>query len=228
MYQETLRIRREAYGDEHLDVAASLNSIGLVLFKMDLHEMAMQSFHHCLNIRVRLLGRSHRDVAIILYNIATVHLELGDEDDAVRYYRETLKVEQDSLGKGHQDVLLTMQHIATVHQQRGELEEALKYFRECLDVQLERYHRLQGRKGVQHDLGQNDQSFQESSIHLARTWNHIGNLHLQRGDTTQMMQSYSEASRVLRHLGESEIELSISGFNYYMLSKIHPECARAA
>ena len=90
IYQEALRIRRDAYGDEsHLDVASSLNSIGLVLFKLGLHELAMQSFMESLKIRRELLGESHRDVAIILYNIATIHLERGDEDGALKCYKET-------------------------------------------------------------------------------------------------------------------------------------------
>eukprot|EP00529_Nitzschia_sp_RCC80_P000178 CAMPEP_0113507042 /NCGR_PEP_ID=MMETSP0014_2-20120614/36241_1 /TAXON_ID=2857 /ORGANISM="Nitzschia sp." /LENGTH=872 /DNA_ID=CAMNT_0000402599 /DNA_START=98 /DNA_END=2716 /DNA_ORIENTATION=- /assembly_acc=CAM_ASM_000159 len=228
VYQETLRIRRDAFGDDHLDVAATLNSVGLVLFKMEYHQMAIQSFQHCLAIRRKLLGEFHRDVAVILYNIATVHLELGDEDEAVEYYRQTLHVEKQALGDGHQDVLITMQHIASVHQQRGELEEALGYLKESLDVQFGHYQQQQQQQQHQKQKTSNESPCNDTSINLARTWNQIGNLHLQKGDTRLMMDAYVQATRVLRQVGETEIELSVSGFNLYMLSKIHPECARAA
>ena len=220
VYQETLRIRRDAYGDDHLDVAATLNSVGLVLFKMEYHQMAIQSFQHCQAIRRKLLGDFHRDVAVILYNIATVNLELGNEDEAVHYYQQTLHVERQALGDGHQDVLITMQHIASVHQQRGELEEALMYLKKSLDLQLEDYRQQQQQ--------QQKKPCNDTSINLARTLNQVGNLHLQKGDTKLMMDAYVQATRVLRQIGETEIELSVRGFDFYMLSKIHPACARAA
>jgi tetratricopeptide (TPR) repeat protein len=111
-----------------------LNSIGLVLFKIELHELAMQSFHESLRIRQRLLGPDHRGVAIILYNIATIHLEIGDDDEAMVYYRETLCVERCVLGRCHKEVVLTMQHIGQVHQQRGEFGEAAKHNQTELEV----------------------------------------------------------------------------------------------
>jgi tetratricopeptide (TPR) repeat protein len=208
VYQESLRIRREVFGDETLEVASSLNSIGLVLFKMELHDMAMQVFFHSLEIRRKILGDAHRDVAVILHNIATVNIEIGNEEDAVHYYRETLKVEQAALGRSHRDVLLTMQHIGQVHQQRGEIEEALSYFMQSLKIQQE--------------------SKSRDPMHCARTWTHIGNLYLRRGETHRMMHAFSEALRILRDNGNSEIDMHIIGFNFYGLSKMHPECASCA
>ena len=122
-----------------LDIASSLNSIGLVLFKLKLHELAMQSFMESLKIRREILGDAHRDVAIIMYNIATIYLERGDEDEAMKYYKETLRVERATLGRDHTDVIMTLQYKAQVHQQRGELDDALECYFEVLGLGTRSY-----------------------------------------------------------------------------------------
>jgi hypothetical protein len=85
VYQETLRIRRDNFGDDNLHVASTLNSIGLVLFKMELCELVIDSFARCLKIRRSLLGSVHRDVVITLYSIATVRLEAGNDDEGMHF-----------------------------------------------------------------------------------------------------------------------------------------------
>jgi tetratricopeptide (TPR) repeat protein len=103
---------------------------------------------------------------------------------------------------------LTLLHIGQVHQQRGELEDALKYFTEAL--------------GIQRAIMQpNDPS-------IAQTLNHIGNIHLQRGAAREMVEVLSEAVRIVRSAGRPENEVVLSGFNFYGLSKLHPECAPVA
>ena len=142
------------------------------------------------------------------YNVATIHLEQGNDEEAIPYYRETLRVEQAALGRKHKAVLETMEHIARVHQQRGELDQALKYYLEVLDIQ---------------------QSAPEVDAHAcAKTLNNIGNIFLQWGKTSEMMQAMSESLRYLRLVGEAEDELVISGFNFYGLAQLHPECAPVA
>jgi tetratricopeptide (TPR) repeat protein len=125
------------------------------------------------------------------------------------YYRETLRVERASLGGDHKNVVLTMQHIGQVHQQQGELSDALKYFHETLEVQK--------------------QSAKPDNAAIAQTLNQIGNVYLQYGDAREMVVAFSDSMRYLRlAAGKSDEDLAISGFNFYGLSKMHPECAPVA
>lgn len=213
VYQEALRIRRDAFGDVHLDVASTLNSLGLVLFKMQLHDFALQSFRESLRIRRDLLGNDHREVAIILYNVATILLETGDDEEALVFYRETLRVERTALGETHNDVIATTLHLGQVHQQRGELTEALEYFEHALKIQQEQC---------------SPENAAQMAVSMATTLNHIGNVHLQRGDARSLVQAFAGAVRCLKVAGKNEQDLAISGFNFYGLSKMHPECAPLA
>merc|ERR1712183_46521 len=147
------------------------------------------------------------------YNIATVYLESGDDDEALTYYHETLRIERITLGEKHNDVALTMQHIAHVHQRRGELDDALKLFKDSLSIQKGSVELLQDEEGKKKYYSA-----------IAETLNHIGNVHLQRAKTDEMMEAYSESTRYLRNAGKMDSDLTISGLNFYGLSKNHPEC----
>jgi tetratricopeptide (TPR) repeat protein len=216
-YQEALRIRREYYGaDEHPDVASTLNSAGLVLFKQDMFELAKNCFLESLRIRRKVLGESHRDVAILWYNIATIYFETGEDDLAIQFYKETLRVERESLGYDHPDVVLTLQHLGQVLQKLGKLSEAVKYFNEALELERQAAH---GKEGA-------------GSVAIGKVLNLLGNVHLQQGNTKEMMACYIEASRIYEaNRGDVqglEETLVISGYNFYGLSKMHPPCAPVA
>ena len=197
---------------------------------MELHDVAMQSFLEGLRIRRNILGPDHRDVAIILYNIATIHLETGDDEEAMEYYRETLRVERIALGANHRDLVLTIQHVGQVHQQRGELIDALKYFNEALEIQQQNFAQHNSTFNSNHP----DAFIQQHKYNcdyycaVAQTYNLIGNVHLQRGDASSTVQAFADSLRAFRKAGKNDDELAISGFNFYGLSKLHPECSPCA
>ena len=210
-YQEALRVRRLHLGnDDHPDIASTLNSIGLVLFKQDVFDLAKQCFSESLRIRSKLLGKDHRDVATLWYNIATIHFETGEDDVAIQMYDETLRIERIALGEDHQDVALTLQHLGQVHQQIGRLEESLKYFQKAVSIERRK------------------QNLSGNIISLAKNLNLLGNLYLQLGMISEMMECYVEASRIYESNGESEATLVIGGYNLYGLSKTNPPCAPLA
>jgi len=126
------------------------------------------------------------------------------------YYKETLRVERASLGKHHKDAITTLEHIGRVYQTRGELHEALECFEEAVELRMTREQPERDHFGI------------------AQTYNDIGNVHLQMGHTFELMEAFANATRQFRMAGQSEEELVITGFNYFGLSKMHPEAAATA
>jgi tetratricopeptide (TPR) repeat protein len=210
-FQESLRIRRQCYGsDDHVEVASTLNSIGLVLFKQNMFNLAMKCFTESLRIRIKLLGGSHRDVAIVWYNIATIHFESGEDELAIGMYEETLRIERAALGDSHPDVIMTLQHLGQVYQQLGNMEKATDYLKSAIDMESKR-----------HEPGREQE--------LAHLYNLLGNVHLQLGQTKEMMRCYVEASRLYALTSSASGEtLVIAGYNCYCLSKTNPPCAPIA
>ena len=215
-YQEALQLRRDHYnGDEHLDIASTLNSIGLTLFKQSSLDMAKECFFESLRIRKSLLGDTHRDLAILYYNIATVYYEQADSPDiALKYYNETLRIEKITLGEHHKDVAITLRHVGQVYQSLGLLDNALKCFHDALHIE-----RLNNQGGPDNKNG---------ALLLGQILNLIGNVYLQQGNTAGMMTSFVEVVRMYRECKIPESNLIIAGYNFYGLSKTQPPCAPVA
>lgn len=119
-----------------VDVAATLNSIGVVQEKCGEYNEAMTSYEEALDIYRRALGGdNHVDVAVTLNNIGQIYRHLGQFDDAMDTYQKALKVMKAALGNSHRNVAATLHNIALVHSKRGELDEALELYKEVLSVQ---------------------------------------------------------------------------------------------
>jgi tetratricopeptide (TPR) repeat protein len=206
---QALQIQQKHHGsNEHSDVAATVSSIGLVLFHQGAHVLASRCFCESLHICRTLFGADHRDNAFLCYNLATIALESGDEDLALEYYKESLRVELCGTRENQQGIILTLQHVAIVHQRRGELELALEYFHQALRYQRE-------------SNGQGDSS-------LGRLLTATGNLYHQTGAVGPMMEAYTEAARLALALGGSADTIGIATSKHYDLSKLHPPCAPIA
>ena len=87
MYEESLRIRRNVLGNEHPDVAQSLNNLALLLktkvrvkraqepestYSQGKYDEAKPMYEESLHIRRKILGDEHQDVALSLNNIAAL------------------------------------------------------------------------------------------------------------------------------------------------------------
>ena len=216
-YQSALRIRRNHHQTlEHADIASNLNSLGLVLFKIDSFQTSKQCFLESLRIRTIVFGPNHRDVAINLYNLATICFEVGEDEEAIKYYKETLRVEKLALGADHQDYAETLLHVGKVHQQLGDLQEAMALFSEAMDIQTKR----------------------QDTYSMIQILNLLGNLHLQQGNTRDMMKCFVESSRLNEAIAASQADgeimdtTSIPVFsaclNFHFMSKLHPPAAPQA
>jgi len=175
-----------------------------------MYDLAKTCFMESLRIRKKILGENHRDVAIFWYNIATIHFETGEDELAIGMYEETLRVERAALGDNHPDVVLTLQHLGQVYQQLGHMEKATEYLKSAVAIESKRTE--SGRERA-----------------LARLYNLLGNVHMQLGQTEEMMSCFTEASRLYERLSvRTEEALAIAGYNFYGLSKTNPPCAPVA
>ena len=222
-YQEALRLHRERkvgvsskqdLDTRDMDIASTLNSIGLVLFKMDYFDMAKDVFVECLSIRKRVLGEDHRDIAIMIYNIATIYLEKGEDHTAMKLYSESLRVERRALGAKHPEISCTLQHLGQMHQEKGELEKAVEYFQEALEIER-----------MVLSTAEDSASLDATMASVCKLLNLIGNIHLMCGRVDSMMKCFEEACKCGQHNGEG---LIIAGHNFYGLSRMHPPCAPLA
>ncbi len=143
--ERALAMRRRLLGENHPDVATSMNGLAIVLFDRGAYDEAEQLYRETLAMRRRLLGENHPDVAISMSNLA-VHLHdtgrYDAYDEAESLLREALATQRQLLGEDHPDVATALNDLAFLLKARGAYEEAEPLLREALAMAI----RLRGQE----------------------------------------------------------------------------------
>jgi len=113
-HEQSLAMRRRLFGELHLDVAHSLNALGVTLYGLrpTTLDTTRVVWEQALDIRRNLLGESHRDIAESLSNLGAVFGDLhyyadpgSPKDDmfgeAETYFREALDMTRTERGENH-------------------------------------------------------------------------------------------------------------------------------
>jgi serine/threonine-protein kinase len=140
LFERSLETRRKLYGEENVDVAESLDSLGYLLFNQDKYEEGAKLLRQSLEMRRRLLGNQHLDVAASMTHLAIVFRNMGGNDDeAESLYRQALAIRRMNLGNDHPDVADTMNNLAVLLQDKGAYDESETLFRQVIELERKRY-----------------------------------------------------------------------------------------
>ncbi|MEM9453271.1 MAG: serine/threonine-protein kinase [Myxococcota bacterium] len=131
-YEQSLQIREQELGVDHLGVAIGLLNLGTVLCDQGKYEQARAYYERALEIREQELGVSHPDVAMTLNNLGTVFHSQGDYDEAKRHYERALRIREAALGPDHPDFVNTLSNLGVLLSDRGEHEQARRYHERVL------------------------------------------------------------------------------------------------
>jgi serine/threonine protein kinase len=134
-----LATRRGLFGDEHLQVAQSINL--LAILRRDQGELAEAErlFRESLAMRRRLGGDGHA-VSINLANLGLVRRDLGDFDEAERLLRESMAIRRGLFGAEHSDVAMCLFNLGTVRLAAGDRAGAERLHREALAMRRRVLH----------------------------------------------------------------------------------------
>jgi tetratricopeptide (TPR) repeat protein len=102
--QRVLAIEEKALGPDHPDVAASLNSLGLLYKQQGRYADAEPLYKRSLAIREKALGPDHPDVALSLNNLAALYYNQGRYAEAKPLYKRSLAIREKALGPDHPNV----------------------------------------------------------------------------------------------------------------------------
>eukprot|EP00004_Rigifila_ramosa_P000388 TRINITY_DN10423_c0_g1_i1.p2 TRINITY_DN10423_c0_g1~~TRINITY_DN10423_c0_g1_i1.p2 ORF type:complete len:335 (-),score=67.75 TRINITY_DN10423_c0_g1_i1:96-1100(-) len=91
-HTEALELRKELYGDDHPDVAQSINDLAIIYMKQGNLRLAEEEHRKALSIRQRRLGKDHVVVTISLSNLADVLEAANQLKEAEEMRREILRI----------------------------------------------------------------------------------------------------------------------------------------
>ena len=187
-HEQALAMRRELYGEMNLDVAQSLNGLGVTLYALSLWDSTRVVWEQALAIRRQLLGPSHRDIAESLSNLVAVYGELyyySDPRDtelfnrAEAFFSEAIEMTRRERGENHPFYASNLHNFGMTLLDRQVSQEAEAKFQEAIAKRLLIYGRnhdatarsinMMGRVRVQQGrLEEAEPYFKESfDIHVA-------------------------------------------------------------
>jgi len=133
-YQNSLAIRKATYGDNHPDVATSLNNIGFVYKIQGQYDKALSYYEQSLSIRNATYGDNHPDIATSLNNIGVVYKSQSQYDKALKYFEQSLSILKAIYGGNHPNVAKSLNNIGSVYDSHGQYNKALKYYEQALTI----------------------------------------------------------------------------------------------
>ncbi len=113
-YGQALKLLQEVRGEEHPDVAAILNNLG-VLHR--LHGQVTEAeplLRRALAIKEKAFGPEHQEVALGLHNLAMLYETQGRYELAEPLYRRALAVRTQTLGPAHAETVKSRRSYAAL------------------------------------------------------------------------------------------------------------------
>ncbi len=134
LIENALATQREAYGDMHLETAATARLMARTLLERGDHAEAEALFREVLDTRRALLGNDHPDVAESASNLAEVYLRTEDLDSADTLLRESLAILRKLKEDTTHHAANKLHNLGSVALARGNYEEAASLYGEALEI----------------------------------------------------------------------------------------------
>lgn len=132
LFESAFEIRRKLWGEEHPEVAESLDDLAELAQYRGEFEKAETLGREALAMRRRLLGEEHPDVATSLNTLALVLSKRGDYPAAEELHREALTMRRRLLGEEHREVARSLNNLAVMLEKKGDVDTAERLYREAL------------------------------------------------------------------------------------------------
>jgi tetratricopeptide (TPR) repeat protein len=113
---DVLPIQEQILGQEHPDVAHTLNNLANVCNEQGRYADAEPLHKRSLAIREKVLGLEHPDVASSLNSLANLYEDQGRYADAEPLYKRSLAIREKALGLEHADVAQALSNLASLYE----------------------------------------------------------------------------------------------------------------
>jgi serine/threonine protein kinase/tetratricopeptide (TPR) repeat protein len=136
LLEQALVSGQRAFGPEHVRVAETLQSLGVVLADKGDYAGAAQRLEQALALQRKLLGGQHADVAVTLSELGRVYQDQGFNQRAEPVYREALEMRRRLLGEEHRETAVSLNDLGSVLRLNGDLPAAEILIRQSLAINL--------------------------------------------------------------------------------------------
>ena len=132
--RRSLAILEKAFGNDHPDIASTLDSLALVyLFKKQFME-AEDCLNRSLSIRRKILTEEHPDIAASFNNFALLFNATDRYEDAEAYNKRALVIREKVLGSVHPDLARSLINLSNIYEKKGQTVAAVFLRKRAINI----------------------------------------------------------------------------------------------
>jgi tetratricopeptide (TPR) repeat protein len=134
LQRRSLCIRESCLPAEHIDIANSLNQLGILLHKIARIRESEQMYRRSLTIYEASLSPMHPGIVTNLCNLAALFSETNRKVEAEAMFRKILSIREASFGSNHPAVAMTLSHLSLLLSNTNRKGEAEPLARRALSI----------------------------------------------------------------------------------------------
>ena len=139
LYNKSLELSTTAEGGDILDVAGTLNDLGLVLHDLKRFDEARDHYERSLENYRAVFGPAHPAVAAVMNNLGLLNKVEGHFDEAEALFTESMAIVERTLGPEHPDMALAYNNLAGLLDARDRPDEARLLYAKSLQIMEGRF-----------------------------------------------------------------------------------------
>jgi len=134
MAKRALALRETALGNEHPDVAASLQTLGTLYYGAGRYDLSESADQRALTICEKVLGPDHPDTGKALTNLGRLYVHTGAHSKAAPLLQRALAISEKSLGEEHINTSKALVALANLYVQTAAYERAEPMYKRALTI----------------------------------------------------------------------------------------------
>jgi len=205
-FKQALEIFKKIYGENHPDVASTLNNLGIVYYNQGRYNEAEELYKQALEIFKKIYGENHPDVASTLINLGIVYFNQGKYNEVEGLCKKALEILIKKFGENHPAVASTLNNLGIVYYNQGKYNEAEALYKQALEIHIK--------------------IFGENHPAVALTLNDLASVYFNQGKYNEAEALYKQALEIfIKIFGENDFRVAIEFFQLALLliNKINQE-----
>ncbi len=134
LYEETLAIQQDLFGDDHRELGDTLYSLGKYYLATAEYAKAETFFTRALDIRGKNLGKGHAKTAAVMHDLGQVRIYQGRFEEAKDWIQQAVNVQQNLKGESL-GLASSLNDLAIVYYNQARFPETESLYSRALDLQ---------------------------------------------------------------------------------------------
>ena len=135
LFQKALEIRISILGENHPDVANTLNSLAVILVSKGEYSKAEEYYIKAKEIYDTYLGKDNLEGVHVLYDLGMLYYRKCNYEKSEALFQKALEIRISILGENHPDVSQTLHSLSALYIVRGESDKALDFMHRAIHIE---------------------------------------------------------------------------------------------